>query len=205
MIVSRTLGRSRAAMTLPEVTVAAAVMSLLLGSLMIGVVTLRRSFAAAQEHAKSQIEQARFIDYVGRDLRRALAVKVDTYLGSSRINMTIPDYYSSESGSPQPRTPQIRNGYADYGSTPQVIRYYKKDTTLVRRVNGVETIIASDVADFQLTFPPQTNQQVVNISVTFVPRFRLSGTQDAARAGTTASASILLRNKRNGTTVPDSP
>lgn len=190
-------------MTLAEVTVVGAVMSLLMGSLMVGVITLQRSFAAAQEHAKSQIEQARFIDYVGRDLRRAFAVKLDTYQGGSRINMTIPDYYDSSTGAP--RTPQIRSGYAEYGSSTQVIRYYKSGSTLVRRVNGVESIIANDVADFQLTFPPQTNQQVVNISVTFVPKFRLSSSQDALRAGTTASASILLRNKRNGATVPDSP
>jgi type II secretory pathway component PulJ len=192
-------------MTLVELTVSTAVVSLLLGSLMVGIIALRRSFEAAKENTKSQLEQVRFIDYVSRDLRRALAVQVDTYQGSSRISMTIPDYYTTVDGAPQPRTPQINGDYADYGTTPAVVRYYKDGSTLVRRFNGVNSIIASDVEDFQLSYPPATNQQVINVAVTFLPRFRLSASRDAVRAGTSANTSILLRNKRLGATVPSSP
>lgn len=202
--------RSEAGMTLPEVTVVAAVMSLLMGALLVGTTTLQRSFAAAQEHSQSQLEQARFIDYVARDLRRALAVKTDTYLGGQRISMAIPHFYELDaSATPRAetpvRTPTISGGYANYGSDQIVIRYFKNGSRLIRRVNGLDTVIATDVADFQLTFPPQTSQQVVNIAVTFAPRFRISGSQEAQRSGTMASASILLRNKRNNATVPDTP
>lgn len=191
-------------MTLPELTVAAAILSLLVGSLMISVVTLQRSFAASQEHAKSQLEQARFLDYVGRDLRRALAV----FPEETRISMTIPEFYNKYDNTrptPNPLTPTIRRGYADYGPNPRVIRYYKKGSTLVRRDHGVETVIATDVADFQLKFEKETGQQVVNVSVTFVPRFQIAANADAVRQGTTASADFLLRNKRIGATVPDTP
>ena len=103
---------------------------------------------------------------------------------------------------PTSRIPQISKGYVNYGTTPQVVRYFKSGTTLIRRVNNVDTPIATDVEDFELTFPPAGNDQVVNISVTFIPRYRLSGSRDAARAGTRAEARILLRNKRTGATVP---
>lgn len=203
-------------MTLPELTVGAAVFALLMGSLMVGVMSLQRSFAASKEHTKSQLEQARFIDYVARDLRRSLAVKVDTYQNGPRISMTIPAYYDTTDGllpdypdpalpTPAPRIPTISKGYADYGTTPAVIRYFKTGTTLIRRVNGVDRPIATDVKDFELSFPPAKNDQVVNLTVTFVPTYRLSGNQEAARNGTQASASILLRNKRPKATVPDSP
>lgn len=186
--------RDKRGTTLNELMISTAVIALLMGSLFVGVTMLRRSFAAAQHHAKSQLEQARLVDYVARDLRRALTVAVDTFQGSERLNLTIPDYYDA---SGQPRDPSISGRTVNYGNPndPVSIRYFKTGATVMREVEGEAQPIVTDVQDFKLDFT-DSGKQTVQIAVTFVPRFRLSASQEAVRAGTATYTTTLLRNKR---------
>jgi type II secretory pathway component PulJ len=192
--------RSRG-VTVVELVVAATIVSMVTAALSVGISTLQRSFRASQHHVKSQIEQARFIDYVGRDLRRALSVSVDTYQNNARLNVTIPDFYEPD-GTPadltdnEPRTPVIAGRTVNYGDPANQVRvgYYKSGSTILRTVNDVPMVLATEVQDFSLSFT-DSGRQTVRVMVTFQPTFQLGGRRDM-RLGTTASATVLLRNKR---------
>ena len=188
-------------MTIPEVMVATAILSLVMASLVVGVSTLQRTFLASRHHSKSQIEQARLLDYVARDLRRALDVSVDTFEGASRINIKIPDYYD-EKGTPDdpsddvPRQARIVGRNIEYGNAPVDVSYYKSGSTILRNYRGRVTPIVSDVSDFNMQYTDAGNQSV-QVSVTFIPRYHFSGlSEQDARASTRATMNILLRNKR---------
>jgi hypothetical protein len=86
----------------------------------------------------------------------------------------------------------------NYGSAANPVRisYYKSGSAVYRSVNNDASSLVTDVQDFNLDFT-DGGQQTVQITVTFLPKFRLSGGSSAdIRAATTASATILLRNKR---------
>lgn len=76
---------------LAEMLISAAITTVITAGLMTAIVALQKSAAASYHHARSQLQQARLIDYIARDLRRALTVNVDTFEGAERLNLTIPD------------------------------------------------------------------------------------------------------------------
>lgn len=188
-----------------ETMVASAVTAVIAAGMMTGIVTLQRSFSASHHHAKSQIEQARLMNYISRDLRRALKVDVDTFQGSKRITMSVPDYYRIDgTGKLVPQDPVIKNGGIEYGNAaaPVIVRYYKSGSSIFRSVeggptiNGGTTVIASNVDDFVPDYKDE-GKQVVGVSVSFVPKFQISPKEvSSLRAGTTVYATTLLRNKR---------
>jgi hypothetical protein len=169
------------------------------------IVSLQRSFRATSHHAKSQIEQSRLVNYIARDLRRALRVEVDTFEGAKRITMKVPDYYTLDpSGRSVPRDPVIRNGGIDYGdpTAPVAISYYKSGSAIYRKVEGGPatgagtTVLASDVQDFVPDYSDD-GKQIIGVSISFQPKFQLSPAHASSlRAGTTVYATTLLRNKR---------
>src|SRR6478752_2776054 len=105
--------RALRAYTIPDILVGASVCAVLAGGMFTTISALRKTARASDHHAQSQIQQARLVDYISRDLRRALKVSVDTYEGSERLNLTIPDYYDPSGG---PREPVIDGGGVVYGT-----------------------------------------------------------------------------------------
>ena len=188
--------KSRRGVSMVELVVSTAVTSILAAGMLVGIVTVQRSAKAAQHHAKSQVEQARLLDYVCRDLRRALTVAVDTHNGAQRIKITIPDFYETDG---TPRDPVIAGGSVFYGdkANPVRVAYYKSGSVIYRSVNDVPYELATDVEDFVPSFTDD-GKQVVGVSVSFVPRFQLNQRDvSALRIGTAAYAKTLLRNKRH--------
>ncbi|EDY18759.1 hypothetical protein CfE428DRAFT_3796 [Chthoniobacter flavus Ellin428] len=174
--------------TLAELMVAMAVASLMTAGLITGSITIQRSFMASRHHIEAQAQQMRLMDYMTLDLRRAL--KVDTSNGT--LTVTIPDYYDANGA---PRDPQISGGQAVYGSQPVTIQYYKSGATIYRCAGNTPTALASDVADFQLTFLDAG--QSIQIGVTFVPTYQFAGNNtENVRIGTAIYTNTLLRNKR---------
>jgi Tfp pilus assembly protein PilW len=180
-----------------EVLTSAAVFSIVIAALMTGMVTMRRSYEAALHHSKSQLEQARIIDYISRDLRRAYSfTRATNPDGKKRINLKIPDYYQADGKTP--RDPVRRSNGNFYGATPADVSFYQSGEKIVREINGQITPIATDVEDFNLDFPDTSKPTVCQINVTFLPKFRFASTQQnqaQLRAASTASATVLLRNK----------
>lgn len=158
--------------------------------IIVGALTIQKSFIASRHHVNSQAQQLRLLDYMNLDLRRALTVNC----AGGELTLTIPDYYN---GLGVPNDPRISKGKISYGIGSTTIRYAKSGNTICRNVNGTLTTLATDVNDFDITL--QDSGQVIGISVTFVPRYRRNLTQTAAdqiRLGTASYTSTLLRNKR---------
>jgi type II secretory pathway component PulJ len=197
--------QSKRGVVMTEVLIGSAISAVIAAGMLTAIVTLQRSFRASAHHAKSQIEQARLVNYIARDLRRALRVDVDTFEGSKRITMKVPDYYTVNSvGQTVPRDPAIRNGGIDYGdpTAPVAISYYKSGPTIYRKVEGGPasgagtTILASEVEDFVPDYSDD-GKQIVGVSISFQPKFQLNPAHASGlRAGTTVYATTLLRNKR---------
>ena len=202
---ARLRGNKRA-FTLIELLVGSTVFGLISAAILTGSVTVQRSFQASQRYVISQASQARLIDYIAVDLRRATTVEVPS---EGRIEVWIPDFYESNGA---PRDPQFTRNSAGrvsvkYGGAPiRVVYYIERNAsgttgTLFREENGAKTMIATDVRDFLPVFERSTDvadssEQVFKISVTFAPKFQWSGDRSSARSGTAASTRILLRNKR---------
>jgi type II secretory pathway component PulJ len=187
-----------AGFTLAELLVATGISSVVGAALLTGSVLVQKSFAASRHHIDAQAEQLRLIDYMGLDLRRALSVSVTATASGSQLALTIPDYYEPDPAHPpqlRPRTPVISNGTVVYGTAPIAISYYKRDSSIYRRQGTVETALATDVNDFQLTI--QDLGQSISMSVTFIPKYQFSSTNRASvRDGTATFSTVLLRNKR---------
>jgi Tfp pilus assembly protein PilW len=185
----------RSGTAMPELLISTAITSVIIAGMMTATLALQKSASASYHHARSQLQQARLIDYIARDLRRALTVKVDTFQGAERLSLTIPDYYDSTGAA---RDPSIANGGIIYGSSggSVPVSYYKSGGAVYRKVNDRPTTLATDVQQFNFDFTDD-GQQAIGVSISFVPRyqFRARDTQ-SLREGTTTYATTLLRNKR---------
>lgn len=182
------------AFTLSGLLVSTAITATVAGGMLTAVVAIQKSTSASYHHIRSQIQQARLIDYIARDLRRALTVQVGSNQSGETLNITIPDYYDA-SGSPN--DPVISNGGIVYGSSSGVpVSYFKSGGEVIRRANGKNEVLATDVQEFKFDYT-DNGEQAVSVSISFVPRFQFRNTtSDALRDSTTTFATTLLRNKR---------
>jgi hypothetical protein len=181
--------RGRAGLALAETMVAAAVTSVLAAGLLVTSIVVQKNFRACQNHTTAQADQLRLLDSISRDLRGCLTVTT----GTNAISMTVPDFYD-DSG--VPRDPVIRSGGVDYGdpNAPVTISYYKQGDTIYRSEGGTVSAMAEAVDDFEIAFDDQSD--VIETSITFLPKFRQWGSSDSVRTSSTAYSSTLLRNTR---------
>lgn len=180
---------SLAALSIPEMMVAAAVTSVLAAGLFVTAIVVQRNLRACENYATAQADQLRLLDYIALDLRRCLTVTT----GSNSLSLTIPDFYDANGN---PRNPVIHNGGVDYGdpNSPVSISYYKQGNTIFRSENGAVTPIAESVDNFEIQFEDQND--VIKTSITFLPEFRQWGSPNSVRTSTATFASTLLRNTR---------
>jgi hypothetical protein len=98
-------------------------------------------------------------------------------------------------------TQTVANSTITIGGT--VVVYTVTGNTITRTENGVLTTIASSTDQLlpQTTDWQLSNTEYTSTSVTFLPIFKLGGTQaeqDNRKAGTTVYSTAYLRNKRRG-------
>jgi hypothetical protein len=184
--------------TIPDVLVGATVTAVLAAGMFTTISALRKSAAASAHHSQSQVQQARIIDYISRDLRRALKVSVDSFEGKERISLTIPDYYIPDyyDASGVPREPVIDGSGVLYGTAGVSIAYYMAGDKVFRSVNGVGTELASGLDKFDIDYTDD-GHQAITVGISFIPKYQYDETKAAAsRAATATFATTLLRNKR---------
>jgi hypothetical protein len=181
--------RARWGFTTSEIVMTAAISVVLSAVLIVGAITIQRNFQASARYSRSQAMQARLLDYIALDLRRAITVNTAT---AGSISMTMPDYFTAAG---EPRDPAIRYGRIIYGdvATPVTVQYFKQGANVIRRQGTTDTTIANEVEDFQIAV--QDEGQVIEVNVSFVPTFQRSP-NNAARDGTKSYIRTLLRNKR---------
>lgn len=178
--------------TLVEALIATGVSSMVLAGLMFGAVALMRSFSASEDYSTASSDQIRILDYISRDVRRALSMSVSS--SPTTLTLTVPDQYTSAAPSRTFCVPVVSKTSIKYGTTPPTIKFYLSGTSFVREESGVQKVIATDVSDFVPAFDASDPKgKTVLTTVTFSPIYRMSAST-VSRAGTTISSRAVMRN-----------
>ena len=124
-----------AAFSLAEILICMGMMSVILGCLLSSSLTLQKTLQGCETYASSYSDQRRIIDFVSRDLRRAIAVSATDAAGNPQsatagpidienratLTVTLPGYYQSN----VPTNPGFdaandvvsSGGHVDYGTS----------------------------------------------------------------------------------------
>ena len=204
------LSLKRFAFTLPEMTLALAASSVVLGATLTSSTSLQKSFNAVDNYFATHMQQIRIVDYLSRDVKRGLIVTTSADLQT--VTITMPNYVI-QAGDPEavinpalvgtPRTPTMAytpSGWqVNYGSNTSTVVYSINGTAILRTENGTVTTIASSTDQLvpKTTDVELANTEYTKTSITFQPIFTSSG-QTASRSGTTVFSTAYLRNKRRG-------
>ena len=107
--------RRAAAFTLLELMVAATMSAIVLVATLTGVVALQKSYASTEEYANGMADQARLLDYLALDLRRAIAVPANGTTPAQPawamdadgqgLTVNVPNYYLFNASDTQHRFP----------------------------------------------------------------------------------------------------
>src|SRR5687768_13587907 len=124
-----------AAFSLIEIMIGAAIGAMALAAVLSGSVAIQKCFVAAEDFATGKTDQARLLDYLALDLRRAHTVNIPPPGGEVIMTVKIPDYYDAAG---QPRTPTITNYVVNYGdpAQPVTIVYRKIGASIFRQENA---------------------------------------------------------------------
>jgi len=175
--------------TLVETMVSIAVFSAVSLGILMGFVSLERSFTATADFATNHADEMRISDYLALDLRRALSVQT----APNDTSIYIPAYYDAN-GNPQ--APAVdQHGDVYYGVVGSSVRlhYYLSGSTIYRQQDSLTPIpIADNVKDF--IFNVTDLGKVVTTKITFNPIFVSSGASANAVEATAFYDTTLLRN-----------
>ena len=204
------LSLKRLAFTLPEMSLALAAGSVILGATLTSSTSLQKSFNALDNYFGTHMQQIRIVDYLSRDVKRGLIVTTSADLQT--VTVTVPNYII-QAGDPEaianpaligtPRTPTMTytpSGWqVNYGATTSTVVYSINGLSILRTENGTVTTIASSTDQLvPLTTDVElANTEYTKTSITFQPIFT-SGGAPASRTGTTVYSTAYLRNKRRG-------
>jgi len=200
----------RFAFTLPEMSLALATASVIMGATLTSSTSLQKSFNALDNYFGTHMQQIRIVDYLSRDVKRGLIVTTSADLQT--VTVTVPNYII-QAGDPEaianpalvgtPRTPTMvytPSGWqVNYGNATSTVVYSINGESILRTENGTVTTIASSTDQLvQLTTDVElTNTEYTKTSITFQPIFTVGGAV-ASRTGTTVYSTAYLRNKRRG-------
>jgi type II secretory pathway pseudopilin PulG len=194
--------RSGSAFTLLEMLIALGITGVMFAMIVGAGVGALRSLAVADDYSYQNNEELRAMDYIIRDLRRALTVTIPS--GGSSLSMTIPDYYTSYDAQGNPNgnlvTPTIVNGAPVYGnaSKPLTVSYAVSGTQLIRtqtiQATGATStlVVCSRVNGFALGFVALST--TVTFKITFDPKYQ--GVSTALRSATTLAGTVAVRGIR---------
>ena len=202
--------RKKGGFTLTELMIATGTGGVVLAAIMASSIALQKTLNAIDNYFATQMQQIRIIDYLNRDVKRALAVTTSVDLQS--VTITLPSYLI-QAGDPEAianpslvgtaRTPTISNTSSgpqvNYGASTSTIIYSISGMSILRTENGSVTMVASSTDQLvpQTTDVELANTEYARTSVTFQPIFT-SGNLAAERNGTTLFSTAYLRNKRRG-------
>jgi type II secretory pathway component PulJ len=193
---SRAQAYHRGGFAFTELMISTAIFSAVSAGLLLGFVSLKRSYAATTDFAINHADQMRISDYLALDFRRAVAVSAVKNDAAIYISC----YYDS-TPTRSPQTPILDgNGGVYYGAQgcSVKVRYYLSGSTIFRKEGEDPAVgLAIDVQDFE--FNATDLGKVVKTSITFKPTFRSSGATEGVKAATAFYNTTLLRNNRTDT------
>jgi len=196
--------------TLAEIMTAMAIAVVIFAAILTATLAMQKTFNAVDNYFATHVQQVRIIDYLNRDVKRALICT--TSANQQTVTLTIPKYII-QSGDAEAvsnpslvgamRSPTISSTTSgvlvNYGTATSTVVYSINCASILRTEDGVVTTIAASTD--QLV--PSTidtdlaNTEYTTMAVTFQPIFT-SGNTAAERTGTTVFSLAYLRNKRRG-------
>ena len=211
-------------MSISEMIVAMGVFSVAMTALLTASTALQMSYAATENYFTNQGDQMRVMDYFDTDLRRAMAVSLNSnsvvYRGVAYSNtvptgatkyltVVIPNYRLQTTTPSTIQIPIVNQDVVSYGSGPVTVTYYLIGGSLYRlevdpdlppsdsRNNPAS--IADNISDFNITdaqvINPLVTQTVVSISATFAPKFSRSNWAAALLSNTSARLGTTVGTK----------
>lgn len=196
--------------TLAEILTAMAIAVVIFAAILTASLAMQKTFNAVDNYFATHIQQVRIIDYLNRDVKRALIVT--TSANQQTVTLTIPKYIIQSGDSEAVSNPSLVGAMrsptistttsgvqVNYGTATSTVVYSINGASILRTEDGVVTTIAASTD--QLV--PSTidtdlaNTEYTTMAVTFQPIFT-SGNVAAERTGTTVFSLAYLRNKRRG-------
>ena len=201
--------------TLAEILTAMAIAVVIFAAIITASLAMQKSFNAVDHYFATHLQQVRIIDYLNRDVKRALICT--TSANQQTVTLTIPKYVvqsTDQDGQSNPsligtmRTPTIsptssyQVNYNYVGTTTpatSTIVYSINGASILRTEDGVVTTIASSTDQLipTTTDVDLANTEKATMAVTFHQIFT-SGNVADERTGTTVFSLAYLRNKRRG-------
>jgi len=196
--------------TLAEILTAMAIAVVIFAAIITASLAMQKTFNAVDNYFATHIQQVRIIDYLNRDVKRALICT--TSANQQTVTLTIPKYII-QSGDAEAvsnpslvgamRSPTISTTTSgvqvNYGTTTSTVVYSINGGSILRTEDGVVTTIASSTDQLipTTTDVDLANTEKATMAVTFQPIFT-SGNVADERTGTTVFSLAYLRNKRRG-------
>ena len=194
--------------TLAEIMMAMAIAVVIFAAIITASLAMQKSFNAVDHFFATHIQQVRIIDYLNRDVKRALIAT--TSVDHQTVTLTIPKYIIQSGdteavsnpslvGAMRSPTMSTTTGQVNYGTTTSTVVYSINGASILRTEDGVVTTVASSTDQLvpSTTDTDLTNTEYTTMAVTFHPIFT-SGNVANERAGTTVFSLAYLRNKRRG-------
>jgi prepilin-type N-terminal cleavage/methylation domain-containing protein len=194
--------------TLAEILTAMAIAVVIFAAIITASLAMQKSFNAVDNYFATHIQQVRIIDYLNRDVKRALIVT--TSANQQTVTLTIPKYIIQSGDAEAVSNPSLvgamrsptlstTTSQVNYGTTTSTVVYSINGASILRTEDGVVTTVASSTDQLvpSTTDTDLTNTEYTTMAVTFQPIFT-SGNVAAERTGTTVFSLAYLRNKRRG-------
>ena len=194
--------------TLAEIMMAMAIAVVIFAAIITASIAMQKSFNAVDHFFATHVQQVRIIDYLNRDVKRALIVT--TSANQQTVTLTIPKYIIQSGDAEAVSNPSLvgamrsptlstTTSLVNYGTTTSTVVYSINGASILRTQDAAVTTIASSTDQL---VPSSTDTQLANteystMAVTFRPIFT-SGNVADERTGTTVFSLAYLRNKRRG-------
>jgi len=194
--------------TLAEIMMAMAIAVVIFAAIITASLAMQKTFNAVDNYFATHIQQVRIIDYLNRDVKRALICTVSANLQT--VTLTIPKYIIQSGDAEAVSNPSLvgamrsptlstTTSLVNYGTTTSTVVYSINGASILRTEDGAVTTIASSTDQLvpSTTDTDLTNTEYSTMAVTFHPIFT-SGNIADERTGTTVFSLAYLRNKRRG-------
>ena len=198
----------RSGFTLAEIMMAMAIAVVIFAAIITASLAMQKTFNAVDNYFATHIQQVRIIDYLNRDVKRALIFTVSA--DQQTVTLTIPKYIIQSGDAEAVSNPSLvgamrsptlstTTSLVNYGTTTSTVVYSINGASILRTEDGVVTTIASSTDQLipSTTDTDLTNTEYATMAVTFHPIFT-SGNVTDERTGTTVFSLAYLRNKRRG-------
>ena len=196
--------------TLAEIMTAMVIAVVIFAAILTASLAMQKTFNAVDNYFATHVQQVRIIDYLNRDVKRALICT--TSANQQTVTLTIPKYIIQSGDAEAVSNPSLvgamRNPtistttsgvQVNYGTTTSTVVYSINGAAILRTEDGVVTTIASSTDQLipTTTDVDLANTEKATMAVTFQPIFT-SGNVADERTGTTVFSLAYLRNKRRG-------